>query len=287
MRRQHRVRFLTFGLSMIGLTVIPFALFCVLKLLGFHDNTAADFSAEAVVMQDDGGFEDTDGFGTAACRLEIISLNVTINIPSEKCLRLECGEGCTLTEFEEEDEEAEVVDAVPVPEEEFVLPWYRGDNVYDFVHWSAIVSFTITISIIGVMSSVVSRSGARGRAVNINSVSDVVSVLFFSSVAGVLLLMLCIGGFLGGNLFPSFEGGIKNFGFNSWSGLDFRGPEWGKLAVWAYISGFYERFIPGLFDRILEQNRDMLNNGASSDKPQHGAVEPPEAQPGHGGPTPA
>lgn len=257
MKRQHEVRFLTFGICLIVVTALPFLFFCTLKLFGFADSTVADAVPEAAVSLNQA---DTDFQEEPACLVSIRSPVLYITVPAQKCLNVVCGEGCTVREPEAEEAVAEPEDPTAVEEPEEIA-WYHGANVYDFVHWSAILSFTVTISIVGVMSSILTRSNGYRRNVRIDNATDIITIMFFTSVSGFLLLMLCIGGFLGGSLFPRFDGGIKNFGFNSWSGLDFRGPEWGKLAVWAYISGFYERFIPGVFDQLLDGERKSQIGG--------------------------
>jgi hypothetical protein len=54
-------------------------------------------------------------------------------------------------------------------------------------------------------------------------------------------------------MFPTFTGAEANFGFNSWSALKFRGDDWFQLAIWCYIAGFYERFIPQVLDQVMKR----------------------------------
>jgi hypothetical protein len=69
-----------------------------------------------------------------------------------------------------------------------------------------------------------------------------------------LLLLLFIGGFIGGNLFPDFT----NIGFfriyHSFSGIE----GWAKLFVWTFIAGFSERLMPDLLSNFSKKISEGL-----------------------------
>jgi hypothetical protein len=70
------------------------------------------------------------------------------------------------------------------------------------------------------------------------------------------MLALFIGGFVQGNLFPSFSNNT------TWLTLNFRVGDWGKLVIWSFVAGFSERIMPNLFDRLVEhfQSSDLRGN---------------------------
>ena len=136
---------------------------------------------------------------------------------------------------------------------------------YPLWQWLSIFSVAITFSVFGVSTSVISRKDTRYPVSIFRSVRAVLAIYFLACVSGVLLVSLFAGGFLQGNLFPNFSGDLFNYGFNSWVALKFRGQDWFKLAVWAYISGFYERFLPDILDSVIKKANEPKPDGTEAE----------------------
>lgn len=172
---------------------------------------------------------------------------------------------CNVSEFKQEEEEAENVPAAqPTTDNNNVDSGPSAGAKYALWQWSAIVSVTVTFSIIGVASSIIFRRRDIHQYVDLKSFSDVFVMFFLSVVCGLLLLCLLVGGYLKGGIFPEFRSSTERFGLNSWIQTEFRLDGWGKLAVWAYISGFYERFISGVFDRLLKVGESTRVQGETT-----------------------
>jgi hypothetical protein len=113
--------------------------------------------------------------------------------------------------------------------------------------WFALFSSAAFFSCVG---SLVSYS-ARG-AVNEKDIEDgslVLSMHIVGSVFGIILLLLFIGGFIAGNLFPKFSdiGFLRIYhGFSSVH-------EWAKLFIWTFIAGFSERLMPDLLGNVAKR----------------------------------
>jgi hypothetical protein len=134
---------------------------------------------------------------------------------------------------------------------------------YSLWQWLSILSIGITFSLLGIITSVVSRRGSSSGG-NLAKDASGFTVVYFMSVASALVMIsLFAGGFLQGSMFPNFSGDILNFGFNSWSALKFRGDDWFQLALWCYIAGFYERFIPDVLDQVMKRSADGAKEHAS------------------------
>jgi hypothetical protein len=134
-----------------------------------------------------------------------------------------------------------------------------NENRYGYAvwQWLSIFSVAITFALVGFLSSVFLNSQTGNRKIFDTKFSF---AIVYSMVCGIIVVSLFAGGFLQGNLFPNFTGDELNFGFNSWSALKFRGQDWFKLGIWGYISGFYERFIPDNFDKILKRSEESENS---------------------------
>lgn len=159
----------------------------------------------------------------------------------------------------------------PVPEDKNNLTEEEDEsedfeqNAYEYPlwQWLSILSFAIGFSLLGITSSVVARGAARNKTDNNRRSAGVIITYFMAAASGVLMVSLFAGGILQGTLFPDFTGDELNFGFNSWVALKFRGSDWFKLAIWCYVAGFYERFIPNVLDRVLEKSETKPANDAN------------------------
>lgn len=113
--------------------------------------------------------------------------------------------------------------------------------------WTAIISCAALFGALGVMTSLILRRRLDPSLSQMGILRALVLTYGLGSLFAIMLLALFIGGFLQGELFPSF-------GFSdSWLWLNFRVPDWGKLIVWSFVVGFSERLMPGVFDQLTER----------------------------------
>ncbi len=115
------------------------------------------------------------------------------------------------------------------------------------VNWLAIISCSCLFGALGVMSSLILRRRIDPGLSKLSVLKALLLVYGLGAIFSIMLLALFIGGFLQGNLFPSFQNTI------SWMELNFRIPDWGKIVVWSFIVGFSERLMPGVFDQLTER----------------------------------
>ena len=113
--------------------------------------------------------------------------------------------------------------------------------------WGAIISCAALFGALGVMTSLILRRRIDPSLSQMGILRALVLTYGLGALFAVMLLALFVGGFLQGELFPSF-------GFaDSWLWLNFRLPDWGKLVVWSFVVGFSERLMPGVFDQLTER----------------------------------
>jgi hypothetical protein len=79
-------------------------------------------------------------------------------------------------------------------------------------------------------------------------------VPFVGGVFGLLVVLLFLGQFVSGSLFPS----IFSIGFTH---LYLSPPSWAKLMIWTFIGGFSERFVPELLGKLVESNGNIHVSG--------------------------
>mgnify|MGYP001627905873 CR=1 FL=1 len=80
------------------------------------------------------------------------------------------------------------------------------------------------------------------------------SISIFGAIFGCILVLMFLGGFIAGDLFPAL----------TQSGLGFRDIFFGmthvsnvaKLIVWAFVAGFSERLIPNLLNKLAAQIKE-------------------------------
>lgn len=113
--------------------------------------------------------------------------------------------------------------------------------------WAALFSGAAFFSCLGSLVSYSSRGNIDDRYIQDGSFA--LSMHIVGSVFGMILLLLFIGGFVAGNLFPNFNdvGFYRIYwGFSSTEG-------WARLFVWAFIAGFSERLMPNLLENVARR----------------------------------
>jgi len=104
----------------------------------------------------------------------------------------------------------------------------------------------------GCMGSLVSylSRGRKSMDEDFKNKSFVISIHVVGSIFGILMLLLFLGGFIKGNLFPYFDSSIGFLNiYRQFSGIE----NWAKLFVWAFIAGFSERLVPELLSNFTSK----------------------------------
>ena len=127
---------------------------------------------------------------------------------------------------------------------------------YVGLNWLAIASCAALFGALGVMVSLTLRRKVDERIFGLRTSKILLLVYGSGAIFAILMLALFIGGFVQGNLFPSFSNNT------TWLTLNFRVSDWGKLVIWSFVAGFSERIMPNLFDRLVEhfQSNDLRGN---------------------------
>jgi hypothetical protein len=122
--------------------------------------------------------------------------------------------------------------------------------------WLAIASCAALFGALGVMVSLMLRRKVDERIYGLRTSKILLLVYGSGAIFAILMLALFIGGFVQGNLFPTFSNDM------TWLTLNFRVHDWGKLVVWSFVAGFSERIMPNLFDQLVEhfQSNDLRGN---------------------------
>ncbi|NKN36506.1 hypothetical protein HFC70_09070 [Agrobacterium sp. a22-2] len=267
----YRFRFVLFILIALIVTALPAGIFAYLKYNGLEDESWAG-------MQDEEAFEEEE---YASCRVIVKFQGFEKTFPSNTvCLALICDKsGCAiqsknsgeetlylenaalaagvtadykralLSDDQDADSLTEPSEETGEEEEQELSSRYK----YPLWQWLAIFSVAITFSLVGTTTSLIFRGGATLKENLYDDLRGLGVVLFFAWATGIIVTALFAGGLLQGAMFPNFSGDIESFGFNSWSALKFRGQDWFKLAVWCYIAGFYERFLPDALQQLVRK----------------------------------
>ncbi|HCN27581.1 MAG TPA: hypothetical protein DIT64_02110 [Verrucomicrobiales bacterium] len=124
------------------------------------------------------------------------------------------------------------------------------------LYWVALISGTLFFSTTGALFSIFSRISDKSatKVIELN----LFPVYLIGILFGLLSLLLFLGGFVSGTLFPDLEDtGI----FRIYWSLSL--SDWAKLFLWAFILGFSERLIPGFIKNLallMENQFDAQNH---------------------------
>jgi hypothetical protein len=120
--------------------------------------------------------------------------------------------------------------------------------------WIALFTSSAFFSCMGSLMSYLSRN--RDLKNDLKNNSFVLSLHLVGSIFGVLMLLLFLGGFIDGNLFPSFDNAGYFRLYHAFSGIQ----NWAKLFVWTFIAGFSERLMPELLSNIAKRISSKTNS---------------------------
>lgn len=118
--------------------------------------------------------------------------------------------------------------------------------------WFAIFSSAAVFSCMGALVSYSSREIHLDHEVDTNAY--ILSLHIVGSIFGIILLLMFIGGFIAGNLFPNFGYDLGAFTiYSSFHSV----AEWAKLFIWSFVAGFSERLVPTL---LLNLSKKLENS---------------------------
>jgi hypothetical protein len=135
-----------------------------------------------------------------------------------------------------------------------IEPLRPGDGTRTFAHrltvlhmWAALFFSAALFSCIGSLVSYAGRDHSTEQNIQYGSLA--LSMHLVGSVFGIILLLLFLGGFIAGTLFPDFS----NVGFFRVFHNFYKVQDWAKLFVWAFIAGFSERLMPDLLQNVARR----------------------------------
>lgn len=126
------------------------------------------------------------------------------------------------------------------------------DGVVFLSSWLSLILVSAASSSMGMFISFVSRLDSSAKLTALDQKTIFVSIHVFGSVFGVMLILLFLGDFVGGNLFPKLipdgESGFRDLFF----GMTYV-ETMAKVIVWTFIAGFSERLIPTMLENFASQ----------------------------------
>lgn len=173
-------------------------------------------------------------------------------------------------------EHEEIVEEAEPPAKSAVEAYIVASNEnrygYALWQWMSVFSTAIVMTQVGFLTSVYTKE--NGKITGIYHL-NFAFVIMYGIICGIIMVSLFASGLLQGSLFPEFSGDELNYGFNSISALKIRGPDWFKLAIWCYIAGFYERFLPSIFSDLLRSSKGNAEGGPASRSTEDNSEEAP------------
>jgi hypothetical protein len=120
------------------------------------------------------------------------------------------------------------------------------DFNYAAMQWLGAFSVAAGFGALGVWTSFLSRRNDLLKPAKISFGYTIILAYLLGCVLGCILLLLFVGNFLSGNLFPDFNTGDKSF-----INLGIHLTDWAKIMIWCFVSGFSERLIPDFLDNLV------------------------------------
>lgn len=118
------------------------------------------------------------------------------------------------------------------------------DRIVLFDGIASLVAAVFICSAMGSLGAWVSFSQRSQTVPERISLSGAIFMIAFTSSLGLLMMLLLVGKFISGNLFPNFSYTYAPFRHMS-------AENWAKLMVWCFIAGYSERLIPNILDKII------------------------------------
>jgi len=118
-------------------------------------------------------------------------------------------------------------------------------RLYVSLMWLGIASSSFMFGALGITISVVTRPQAPDRYQDHGDALSFIVLQLVGAVFGGLALLLFVGGFVQGSLFPGFGSPIR------WTALNLNLDEWAKLLVWCFLAGFSERMVPDFLSNLI------------------------------------
>lgn len=129
---------------------------------------------------------------------------------------------------------------------------------YLLIKLIAVGSLALCGCFCGATASALFRERSDARLLHDSPFRYFIYITCFAFLTTFIFMSLIVSNMLSGDLLPAFE-------FTD--GIDFRmGPAgFGKIAVWFFVFGFFERIVPDTLKRIVVQN---LNHAEATEKEQ-------------------
>jgi hypothetical protein len=118
---------------------------------------------------------------------------------------------------------------------------------YPAMQWLGAISIAAGFGALGVWTSFLSRRKDLLEPARIKFDWTIVLAYLLGCVLGIIFLLLFIGNFLSGNLFPAISSG----GDPAFIASTIHFVDWAKIMIWCFISGFSERLIPNMLDNLV------------------------------------
>ncbi len=125
-----------------------------------------------------------------------------------------------------------------------------GERIAIMHLWIALFSAASMFSCVGSLVSHLSRLNSAD--VDVENESFLLSLHVLGTIFGIVILLLFLGGFVQGELFPDFRGAGFLSLHTQFSSVD----GWAKLLIWTFVAGFSERLVPDLLMNISRKLPD-------------------------------
>lgn len=116
---------------------------------------------------------------------------------------------------------------------------------YVGMEWLAVFSAGISMGVIGAATNHMLLNANRRDEQDISAWATL-AILLFGAVFAFILILIFLGGFIQGSLFP-------NMTSRGWISIYLSMSDWAKLMVWCFIAGFSERFVPNFFQNLIRK----------------------------------